>query len=141
MARSKTGKRKNVRRSDIAAAHDTAGPASGPSPNPRSNLIMADIALRSGGILLREAIERKALGKRYNTKKAHQILKGRTFSEKIASRIAAKIASSSVPGALLMGGGMLAKTLYDRRKGSMARHEGEASLTDMAMDGAEEERE
>ena len=36
--------------------------AKGPSPNPMTNLIIADVALRGGGRLLRHVVERTLLG-------------------------------------------------------------------------------
>ncbi len=45
----------------------------------------------------------------------------------------------SVPGAILVGGGLLAKTLYDRRKGKAAERKGEAKIADMAEEGAARE--
>ena len=45
----------------------------------------------------------------------------------------ARVATRSVPGALLIGGGLLAKALYDRRKGApVAKAEGEAEVADQA---------
>jgi hypothetical protein len=43
----------------------------------------------------------------------------------------------SVPGALIVGGGLLAKTLYDRRKARTARAEGEKDIQEMSEDGSE----
>ncbi len=107
----------------------------GPSPNPKTNLVLADIALRGGGLLVRHAIERGLLGRRYAPEKASKILKGRTVSEALLGTAVAKLATKSVPGAILVGGGLLAKTLYDRRKGDRAKAKGEFKLEQMAEDG------
>lgn len=109
----------------------------GPSPNPKTNLILADLALRGSGVLVRQAMERGLLGRKYAPEKAKEILKGRTFGEAIVGSAIAKIATRSVPGAILVGGGLLAKTLYDRRKGRLARDKGELALERMAENGAE----
>ena len=88
----------------------------GPSPNPMTNLIIADVALRGGGRLLRHVIERTLLGVKYPPGKARAIVDGRSMSKTLLSTAVARIATRSVPGALLVGGGLLAKTLYDRNK-------------------------
>ena len=113
--------RSRVRNSDV------------PSPNPLTNLILADIALRAGGAILRRGVERGVLGAKYTPTRAKEIIKGRTMSQALLTTAAAKIATKSIPGAIVIGGGMLAKTLYDRSKGrSKARREGEQGLQDMA---------
>lgn len=111
----------------------------GPSPNPKTNLLLADLALRGGGMLVRQAIERGLLGRRYAPDKARKILKGRTIAESAVGAAITKLATRSVPGAILVGGGLLAKTLYDRRKGKRAEAEGEQTLTQMAEDGDSQE--
>lgn len=107
----------------------------GPSPNPATNLAIADIALRSASMIARQGIERALLGQRYAPRKAWQILKGRPISEVLLHRAIAKVAMSSVPGALAMTGIMVAKTLYDRGKAHKATAEGEADLAEKAEDG------
>lgn len=122
------------------AAKATAGKAetaiketSGPSPNPATNLIIADIALRGGGRLLRHVIERTLLGVKYPTAKAHKIVKGRSMTQTLIGTAAARFATRSVPGALIVGGGLIAKTLYDRsRNRAQARAEGEKAIEDQA---------
>ena len=108
----------------------------GPSPNSMTNLVVADIALRGGGTIVRRGIERGLLGKTYDAKKAKSILKGRGMTEALVSAAIAKLATKSVPGAILVGGGLLAKTLYDRRKGAQAIREGEAAINTMAVKGS-----
>lgn len=119
--------------SRIAARAQETG---GPSPNPKTNLILADIALRGGGLLLRRGIERGLLGMKYSPDKAKNIVKGRKLTETLAGAALARFATTSVPGAIVVGGGLLAKTLYDRRRNRVdAKVEGEAALADMADDG------
>jgi hypothetical protein len=120
--------------SDEPASVEEAG-FTGPSPNPKTNLILADIALRGGAMLVRQGLERGLLGKRYAPDKARQILKGRTIGESIAGSAAARLALGSVPGAIIVGGGLLAKTLYDLRKGKTAKRKGEAKIAGMAAKG------
>lgn len=107
----------------------------GPSPNPGTNLLIADLALRSGALIARRGLERSLLGKRYAPEKARKIIKGRTMGQTLLSAAVSRLAMGSVPGAILVGGGLLAKTLYDRRKGKAATRKGEAKLEDMAAEG------
>jgi len=107
----------------------------GPSPNPHTNLVIADVALRGSAMIARRAVERGLLGNRYTPHKAKAILKGRTFGETLLHTAIARVAIGSVPGAILVGGGLLAKTLYDRGKAGRAKADGEAKLHDMAKDG------
>ncbi|MEO7739021.1 MAG: hypothetical protein ABIS10_06965 [Novosphingobium sp.] len=94
-----------------------------------TNLVIADIALRSGGQLLRHAVERTLLGLRYPQGTAKRIVKGRSMTTTLLGTAAARIAMRSVPGALLVGGGLLAKTLFDRRQSRRkAKAEGEAAV-------------
>ncbi|MEW9855713.1 hypothetical protein [Novosphingobium sp. M1R2S20] len=112
------------------------GDLHGPSPNPHTNLLIADVALRGSAMLARRVVERGMLGSKYAPQKAKAILKGRTFGETIFHTAIARVATRSVPGAILVGGGLLAKTLYDRSKSShAARAEGEAELHKMAKKG------
>lgn len=114
------------------------GEFSGPSPNPRTNLIVADVALRSGSMLARRAVERALLGSRYAPRKARSILKARSFGETLLHTAIAKVATRSVPGMLIVGGGLLAKTLYDRSRGAAAVVEGEVKMAELAKEGEEE---
>jgi len=111
---------------------------SGPSPNPKTNLILADIAMRGGGRLLRHAVERGLLGARYSPEKARNIIDGRSMTQTLVGTALARMATRSVPGALIVGGGLLAKTLFDRRKSkSVAKAKGEASIDEQAEQGSD----
>lgn len=114
------------------------GDFTGPSPNPRTNMVIADVALRSGSMLARRAVERALLGSRYAPRKARAILKGRTFGETLFHTAIAKVATRSVPGMIIVGGGLLAKTLYDRSKGGNATVQGEVDMAEMADEGEKE---
>ncbi len=111
-------------------------PAAGPSPDPKTNLVLADIALRGGGLLLRRGVERGILGASRSPETARAIVKGRSLAGTLAGAALARIATTSVPGAILVGGGLLAKTLYDRRKSrAQAQADGETDLQDTAKRG------
>ena len=110
--------------------------AEGPSPNPMTNLLIADLALRGGGQLLRHAVERGMLGAKYDKEKARNLVKGRTMAQTLIGTAVARIATRSVPGAILVGGGLLAKTLFDRRQGkAKARRDGTLAIAEQAERG------
>jgi hypothetical protein len=102
------------------AAKAVSETAEGLSPNPATNLLIADLALRGGGQLLRHAIERTVLGAKYTPDKAKKIVKGRSMVQTLIGTVAARLATRSVPGAIVIGGGLLAKALFDRRQGKRA---------------------
>jgi hypothetical protein len=118
-----------VAKDAASKAKETAANTPGPSPNPATNLILADIAIRGGGRLLRHAVERTLLGVKYPPGKARDVVKGRSMLHTLVGTAVARVATRSVPGALLIGGGLLAKTLYDRSKDRrQAQAEGEAQI-------------
>lgn len=122
-------------RKTVAGVKANATDLRGPSPNPHTNLVIADIALRGGAMLARRGVERTFLGAKYAPRKAAAILKGRTMGETLLHTAIAKVATRSVPGAIAVGGALLAKTIYDRHKGRAAAIEGEKDLHEMAQDG------
>ncbi|MBV1690760.1 hypothetical protein KRR38_24550 [Novosphingobium sp. G106] len=119
---------------------DKAGTAikqsQGFSPNPMTNLIIADVALRGGGRLLRHVVERTLLGVKYPPDKARDIVKSRSMAQTLVGTAVARVATRSVPGALLIGGGLIAKALYDRsQKRSKAKVEGDSAVDEQANNG------
>jgi hypothetical protein len=99
-----------------------------PSPNPMTNLLIADIVLRGGGRVMRHLLETNLLKTKYPPQMARDIVKGRGIVRTFAGAAIARLATRSVPGALVVGGGLLAKALYDRRKGEEARVKGEKAV-------------
>jgi hypothetical protein len=122
------GKARQSARTAAGRAAETVKETEGPSPNPMTNIIIADIALRGGGRLLRNAVEKGLLGVKYPQDKARKLVGGRSMTNTLIATAVARVATRSVPGALLIGGGLLAKTLYDRRKGAAAKEEGQAQV-------------
>lgn len=117
-------------------ATDVAVAAATPSPNPATNLLIADIALRGGGALLKRAVEAGLLGVTgVGKNKAKSAIKGRSLGQSLVGTMIARVATRSVPGALLVGGGLLAKTLYDRKRAGTAAAEGHAKLDKQARKG------
>jgi hypothetical protein len=106
-----------------------------PSPNPMTNLIIADIVLRGGGRLLRNLVERNVLKAKYPPETAKSIVTGRGMVQTLIGTAVARIATRSVPGALLVGGGLVAKALYDRRKGHDAKSKGEKAIARRVVKG------
>jgi hypothetical protein len=123
----------------VSAAGDKLSEVPGISPNPMTNLLLTDLVLRGGGQIMRHAVERKLLGTKYSRDKAKNIVKGRSMIQTMVGTVLARIATRSVPGAILVGGGMLAKTLYDRSKGqAAAKAEGARKVHEQAVEGRKE---
>ncbi|MDE2436922.1 MAG: hypothetical protein KGM49_11740 [Sphingomonadales bacterium] len=72
-----------------------------------NNRILAEIARKGGGKLLDTAVGRVLPA---DSEPARKTLLGG-----IAAAVAIRVATRSVPGALVIGGGIIAKRLYDRR--------------------------
>lgn len=108
----------------------------GPTDNPATNFIMADIAIRAGSYLARRGVEKGLLANRYGKHTAGKIVQNKTLGQSLVSFALARIATKSVPGAIVVGGGALAKSLYDRRKSRrQEKAEGDAKLLNQAKDG------
>ena len=120
-------------------AEDVIEGTPGVSPNPMTNLLLTDLVLRGGGQIMRHAVERAILGTRYPKEKAKNIVKGRSMVQTIVGTALARMATRSVPGAILVGGGIIAKTLYDRSKGKAeAKAEGTRQVREQAAEGRKE---
>lgn len=131
-----TAKISGLARGAASKAKEKVRDTSGPSPNPATNLMLADIAIRGGGRLLRNVVERTLLGAKYSPGKARDIVSGRGMMQTLVGTAIARVATRSLPGALIVGGGLLAKTLYDRRKHpAEAKIEGEADIEEQARKG------
>jgi hypothetical protein len=107
----------------------------GPSTNPATNLIIQDIAMRAGGRLMRHTFEKGLLRGRYGGTGAKAIVENRSLAQTLASGLLARYATRSLPGAVLIGGGLVVKTLYDRsRSKRAAKRSGDTMLKKMAED-------
>lgn len=107
----------------------------GPSENPATNFLLADIAIRAGSYLARRGVEKGLLANRYGKHTAGKIVQNKTLGQSLASLLLARVATRSVPGALIVGGGAVAKALLDRRKSRRAaQREGDAKLLDQATE-------
>ncbi len=105
----------------------------GPSTNAATNMLIADIALRGIGHIVRRSMHKGVLSTKYSGKTARNIVENQSFLTTMALYGVTKLATRSVPGAMVVAGGMLAKTLYDRRKSKRAaKRDGERTLARMA---------
>ena len=105
----------------------------GPSTNPATNLIIADVGMRAASILFRKTMEKGLLRARFDREKAREIVQGKTTGHTLASYFIAKAATRSVPGFLLVTGGLLGKAIIDRglRRGE-AEARGDRTLNKVA---------
>jgi hypothetical protein len=88
----------------------------GISTNPATNLLIADVVLRGLSRLVRGNIEKNMLRAQYEPEEAKRILKGRTLGQRAMQLTASRVAMRSIPGALLVTGGLLAKAMFDRSR-------------------------
>ena len=124
---------RSTARTASATAKNAAEKIPGPSSNPATNLLIMDIAMRGASMVAGRAIQRVLLGARYDPDKAADIVKGRSLVQSMAATGAARMATRSVPGLLLVTGGLLAKTLVDRSlRPREARRRGDKQLTAQA---------
>ncbi|RPF72217.1 hypothetical protein [Aurantiacibacter spongiae] len=109
------------------AATDIGGESEtvpGPSTNPSTNLIINDIMLRSVGRLSRLTVEKAILGRRYGSQFAKDAVENRSLMHTLAAYGVTKLATRSLPGAAVVGGGLFLKVLFDR---SQSRREAQAA--------------
>ncbi len=99
-----------------------------PGPSPMLSLMIANIALRGGDKLLRHAVKRGLLGKAGGPGIATNPAKAPTIAQTLLGTALTRIATRSVPGALIVGGGLLAKALYDRKHARDAGETGEKAV-------------
>jgi hypothetical protein len=85
---------------------------------PVVTLIAADLALRLGDRLLRRGVERGLL--KGQKAPSGRVIHGPDFRATVIGTVAAAVARRSVPGAILVGGGLIAKALRDRRRERLA---------------------
>lgn len=122
-------------KSALKSARGKAEPVPPPSPGPMTNIVLADVLLRAGGQLLRRSVEAGVLGQKYGKGTAKQMIRDRSMKQTLLGTAIARIATRSVPGAIIVGGGLLAKTLYDRRRSAAAEAEGKEAVEKQAEKG------
>ena len=135
----KAPKLKSAARKAAARTKTTLAKVPGPSSNPATNLLIMDVAMRGASMIAGRAMEKALLSARYSGQKAADIVKGRSLIQSMAATGAARMATRSVPGFLLVTGGLLAKAIFDRsfsRRESVRR--GEAQFAEQAANAPEE---
>ena len=116
-------------------AGGNTGGMPGPSTNPATNILIADIVLRGAGRIMRNGLQKGMLQAGYSRETARDMINNRTLASSLLLYGASKIATRSIPGALIVGGGLVAKTLYDRGLSrTKARKQGTRQLEQMTAD-------
>jgi hypothetical protein len=105
---------KTTARRAARTAKNAVAKVPGPSNNPATNLLIMDIAMRGASMIAGRAVEKVILSARYSGEKAGDIVQGRTMLQSMAATGAARFATKSIPGFLIVTGGLLAKTIFDR---------------------------
>jgi hypothetical protein len=135
----RTPKLRTTARKAAAKTKGAIARVPGPSTNPATNLLIIDVAMRGASMLFWRGMEKALLRARYNQEKASDIVKGRSMIQSAASTGAARLATRSVPGFLVVTGGLLAKAVFDRtlsRRESVRR--GEKQFAEQAANAPEE---
>lgn len=99
--------------SDTGLSDATSQVAEDAMPKAETRALWSDVALRTVTRVMRNGALDAVLGK-VMTPQARAQVKPNSLGMSLISMAAARIATRSVPGALFVGGGLLAKALYDR---------------------------
>lgn len=98
-----------------------------PSPEATTNLLIADIIVRSASRLFRQSVERRVVkASASDEREAEDLLDGATLIKSLALYGASKLATRSPVGLGVVAGGLALKTLYDRGKARQRREALEA---------------
>lgn len=104
---------KELLASDVDATENSRLPV--PSTNPATNLIIADIVVRSLSVLLRNKVEEKVAKASFDDEdRAKDLINGRTIVTSMALYGASKLAMRSPFGLGIVTAALVGKTLYDR---------------------------
>jgi len=100
-------------------------------PHPETRAVVADVAMRSVGRLMRRAATSQLLGK-FISGEARRQAQTITLGGSILGMIAARVATRSVPGLLLVGSVLAGKAVHDYRKAKRSQTKAELeSSTDI----------
>ncbi|HTN15487.1 MAG TPA: hypothetical protein VL017_09840 [Devosia sp.] len=77
---------------------------------------LAGLAMRQGAKIARRSLDNKLRIGGYSPSELEGIVSGKGFVGTMAVAAVTRLATRSVPGALVVGGGLVAKALYDRRQ-------------------------
>ena len=84
-------------------------------PHPETRAVVADVAMRSVGRVIRRTATSQLLGQ-FISKEAQRQAKTISLGGSILGMIAARVATRSVPGALFVGSVLAGKAIHDYRK-------------------------
>jgi hypothetical protein len=84
--------------------------------DPASTLLLANAAILAGSYIVRRAVEKGLLHGRYGGDAAQELLASKNIGQTVVAMGLAKLATRSLPGAVIVSGGAVAKALYDRRQ-------------------------
>ncbi len=95
--------------------------------------VAQDILLRSFGKIVRRRIESGLLNRTRESDETKLLIESRSLVQAVATYGVARVATKSVPGAILVGSGLVMKMLFDRsqarrdakRQGIANRHKSE----------------
>ncbi|MEE4338220.1 hypothetical protein [Erythrobacter sp.] len=92
-----------------------------PSPDPNTNLMIADIVVRGGSLFLRRKLKDRMLLEEYDPEQVAKFKDGKGLLRTLGLFGASRLATGSMPGLALVAGGLAAKTIYDRGKARQLR--------------------
>ena len=81
-------------------------------------------------------MERSVLKTKYPHDTAKSLINGRGMAQTLIGTAVARVATRSVPGAILVGGGLIATALYDRKRGPEGEEKGKKAVARRAAKGA-----
>lgn len=99
--------------SDRETAPETVADTMPSSTQAAAMLIAANLAMKAGTQILRGAIERGVLRGRFGDNAAEKVLANKNIKGSRIASTAARVATRSKPGALVVGTGLAAKLLFD----------------------------
>ena len=118
------------------AAHEAQAPHLLPSPDAATNLLLADIILRSASTLFRQSVESKIVHASAKTEaEADKLLGGQTLIKTLALYGASKLATRSPLGLGVVAGSLALKTLYDLGRARQRRLAEEAIAQEAEQSG------
>lgn len=88
----------------------------GPTGSNAANVMIADIVVRMGTAVLRKGVERAFFRRTVGRQDALRIEQKRSLPQKAATIALARIGTASLPGAAVVGLGLVAITVYQRRR-------------------------
>lgn len=100
-----------------------------PSPNPITNMVIADIVMRGASVMLRQRVEKGLLTGQLAREQATRLVEKRGAMTTLALWGASRIATRSPLGLAVVAGGLAAKVFYDRGKRLEAKRRSKKSRT------------